>query len=51
MVTTKEQKMNQSKRQIRAIRKAKTQRLQRMHAKRGNARTVTRSKYVHDDFR
>lgn len=38
--------MNQSKRQSRAKRKAKTQRLARMHAKRGNAVTCLRSKHV-----
>lgn len=40
-----------NKRQIRAQRKAKTQRLARMHAKRGNAKTVTRSKFVLSDAR
>lgn len=43
--------MKQSKRQLRAIRKAKTNRLVRMHAKCGSARTVTRSKYVLEDVR
>jgi hypothetical protein len=46
-----ESEMNQSKRQVRAARKAKTNRLVRMHAKRGSARTVTRSKYVLEDAR
>jgi hypothetical protein len=43
--------MNQSNRQSRAKRKAKTQRLARMHAKRGNARTITRSKFCLSDAR
>jgi hypothetical protein len=43
--------MSQQKRQIRAARKAKTQRLARMHAKRGNARTITRSRFCLHDAR
>jgi hypothetical protein len=43
--------MKQSKRIIRAARKAKTMRLARMHAKRGSKRTVTRSKFCLADAR
>lgn len=43
--------MSPTKRQSRAARKAKTQRLARMHAKRGSARTVTRSKWCLEDAR
>lgn len=44
-------KMKRAKRQIRAAHKAKTQRLQRMHAKRGSAVTCMRSKFVLSDAR